>query len=80
MKFGDLATHAERCEQLASVCTDQNIAIKLRRLAKEYHDLAKQSTIVTPMLLPSISFSIPTRAWVSCRGSAGRSECGADRA
>ena len=51
MKFGDLATHAERCEQLASVCTDQNIAIKLRRLAKEYHDLAKQSTIVTPMLV-----------------------------
>jgi hypothetical protein len=51
MDFGDLVAHAERCEQLAIVCTDQNVAIKLSRLAKEYRDLAKNSTIVTPVLV-----------------------------
>jgi hypothetical protein len=53
MNFEDLVTHAERCEQLASVCTDQSIAMKLNRLANEYRDLAKQSTIVTPVLIIS---------------------------
>jgi hypothetical protein len=51
MKFGDLVNHAERCEKLASACTDQHIATKLSRLANEYRDLAQQSTIVTPVLV-----------------------------
>jgi hypothetical protein len=50
-RFGDLNSHAERCEQLASVCTDQATTMKFRRLAKEYRDLAKQSKTVTPVLV-----------------------------
>ena len=50
-KFGDLVSHAERCERLADVCTDQTTAMKLRRLAEEYRDLAKNSTIVTSVLI-----------------------------
>jgi hypothetical protein len=50
-KFGDLAVHAQRCEELAEICTDRTIALKLRALAVEYRDMAKRSTIVTPVLV-----------------------------
>jgi hypothetical protein len=50
-KFGDLAINAQRCEELAEICTDRTIALKLRALAVEYRDIAKHSTIVTPVLL-----------------------------
>jgi hypothetical protein len=50
-KFGDLRTHAQRCEQLADACTDKKIAMKLRRLAEEYRELADQATIVTQTLI-----------------------------
>ena len=50
-KFGDLAIHAERCDQLADTCTDQTIAMKLRALAEEYRQMAKHSTVVTPVLV-----------------------------
>jgi hypothetical protein len=47
-KFGDLAVHAQRCEELAEICTDRTIAMKLRALAAEYRDIAKHWTIVQP--------------------------------
>ena len=50
-KFGDLITHAERCDQLASVCTDRTIARKLQLLADEYRDIAEHSTVETPVLI-----------------------------
>src|SRR5205085_1726779 len=50
-KFGDLAPKAQRCEELAEVCSDRTIALKLRALAEEYRDIAKRSTIVTPVLV-----------------------------
>jgi hypothetical protein len=43
-KFGDFAVHAQRCEELAEICTDRTIALKLRALAKEYRDMAEHST------------------------------------
>ena len=46
-KFGDLAVHAQRCDELAGMCTDRTVALKLRALATEYRDMAKHSTIVT---------------------------------
>ena len=42
---GDLAVHAQRCEELAELCTDRTIALKLRALAAEYRDIAKRWTI-----------------------------------
>ena len=48
-----------------------------RHLGTVFHELARRKEC---KILPSISFSKPTRAWVSRRGSAGRSECGAGRA
>ena len=42
-KFGDLAVHAQRCEQLAEICTDRTIALKLRALATEYRDMVDHS-------------------------------------
>jgi hypothetical protein len=50
-KFGDLDSHAERCDQLAEGCTDRTIAMKLRALAEEYRDMAKHSTVVTPVFV-----------------------------
>jgi len=41
-KFGDLAVHAQRCEELAETCTDRTIALKLRALAVEYRDIMKR--------------------------------------
>ena len=41
-KFGDLAVHAQRCEELAKICTDRTIAMKLRALAVEYRDIMKR--------------------------------------
>jgi hypothetical protein len=41
-KFGDLAVHAQRCEELAETCTDSAIALKLRALAVEYRDVMKR--------------------------------------
>jgi hypothetical protein len=49
-KFGDLVVHAQRCDELAEMCTDRTIALKLRALAVEYRDMAEHSTIVTPVL------------------------------
>ena len=42
--FGDLLGHAERCERLAEICTDQQTAGRLYRLAREYRDLANCPT------------------------------------
>jgi len=50
-KFGDLAVHADRCDQLAEICTDPIIALKLRSLAEEYREIAKRTTIVTPVFV-----------------------------
>lgn len=41
-KFGDLAIHAQRCEELAEICTDRTIAMKLRTLAVEYREIMKR--------------------------------------
>jgi hypothetical protein len=37
-----LVVHAERCADLARICTDQDVAQKLRQLARDYLDLANQ--------------------------------------
>src|SRR4051794_29299842 len=49
-KLGDLSVHAQRCEDLAELCTDGTIALKLRALAAEYRGMAKGSMILTPVL------------------------------
>ena len=41
-KFGDLAVHAQRCEELAEICTDRTTAMNFRALAVEYRDIMKR--------------------------------------
>jgi hypothetical protein len=41
-KFNDLSFHAARCDRLAQACSDPVIAEKLRRLAQDHRDLARE--------------------------------------
>lgn len=50
-KFGDVGIHAQRCEELAEICMDRTVALKLRALAEEYRGMAKGSSMIAPGLV-----------------------------
>jgi hypothetical protein len=41
-RFDDLASYAARCDRLAQACSDPLIAERLRRLAQDHRDLARE--------------------------------------
>jgi hypothetical protein len=42
IKFDDLVSHAAPCDGLAQACSDPVIAEKLRRLARDHRDSARE--------------------------------------
>ena len=58
-RFDDLTSHAARCDWLAQACSDPVIAEKLRRLAQDYRDLAREQ-LDRPSSFIFMEESLPT--------------------